>query len=282
MWLVKRAQRRDLLGRILDQAGPAQHHHRAVVDRVVEGRAGQHQAVDEGDGDAHVEAGGERAHHPAGGRAVEVQRVADPGIAGGHGEGLAVDDEGDVTDEAVVEDAVDLGAIEDAAFREAAQPGAIGDREGRGSGRVHDRRLPPGRMAKRATFCIFDQSTRVHARHPRPPPPSDTAPPDLRRAPAGHPRGAARAGDRVPSTRELAVALRVSRATVTVAYDQLIAEGYLETRTAPARSSAASFPTAEAARRHRGRRGRGHRRSGCRRWWRGWRRRSSGGRRPPG
>jgi GntR family transcriptional regulator / MocR family aminotransferase len=37
-------------------------------------------------------------------------------------------------------------------------------------------------------------------------------------------------GDRLPSTRELALALRVARATITVAYDQLIAEGYLETR----------------------------------------------------
>jgi GntR family transcriptional regulator/MocR family aminotransferase len=34
---------------------------------------------------------------------------------------------------------------------------------------------------------------------------------------------------RVPSTRELAAELAVSRSTVTVAYDQLIAEGYLET-----------------------------------------------------
>lgn len=38
------------------------------------------------------------------------------------------------------------------------------------------------------------------------------------------------AGDRLPSTRELALALRVARATVSVAYDQLIAEGYLEAR----------------------------------------------------
>jgi GntR family transcriptional regulator/MocR family aminotransferase len=35
-------------------------------------------------------------------------------------------------------------------------------------------------------------------------------------------------GDRMPSTRELAAALRVSRATVTAAYDQLVAEGYLD------------------------------------------------------
>ena len=34
----------------------------------------------------------------------------------------------------------------------------------------------------------------------------------------------------MPSTRELAAALRVSRATVATAYDQLIAEGYLDTQ----------------------------------------------------
>ncbi|MGD9906584.1 MAG: PLP-dependent aminotransferase family protein [Vicinamibacterales bacterium] len=39
-----------------------------------------------------------------------------------------------------------------------------------------------------------------------------------------------RPGDRLPSTRELAAALRVARTTVTGAYDQLIAEGYLEAR----------------------------------------------------
>src|SRR5687768_14520044 len=38
------------------------------------------------------------------------------------------------------------------------------------------------------------------------------------------------AGDRMPSTRELAASLRVSRATVATAYDQLMAEGYLDTQ----------------------------------------------------
>jgi GntR family transcriptional regulator/MocR family aminotransferase len=42
-------------------------------------------------------------------------------------------------------------------------------------------------------------------------------------------RGRFSRGERVPSTRELAGALAVSRSTVTVAYDQLAAEGYLET-----------------------------------------------------
>jgi GntR family transcriptional regulator/MocR family aminotransferase len=37
-------------------------------------------------------------------------------------------------------------------------------------------------------------------------------------------------GDRLPSTRVLAADLRLSRGTVTAAYDQLVAEGYLVTR----------------------------------------------------
>jgi len=41
--------------------------------------------------------------------------------------------------------------------------------------------------------------------------------------------GRFRRAERVPSTRELCAALEVSRSTVTQAYDQLIAEGYLET-----------------------------------------------------
>src|ERR1700685_4243711 len=40
--------------------------------------------------------------------------------------------------------------------------------------------------------------------------------------------GRFRRAERVPSTRELSLALDVSRSTVTQAYDQLIAEGYLE------------------------------------------------------
>jgi GntR family transcriptional regulator / MocR family aminotransferase len=40
--------------------------------------------------------------------------------------------------------------------------------------------------------------------------------------------GRFRRGERVPSTRELAAALAVARTTVTAAYDQLVAEGYLE------------------------------------------------------
>jgi GntR family transcriptional regulator / MocR family aminotransferase len=41
-------------------------------------------------------------------------------------------------------------------------------------------------------------------------------------------------GDRLPSTRELAAILSVSRGTVTQAYDQLLSEGYLQARIAGA------------------------------------------------
>src|SRR5262245_37756549 len=41
--------------------------------------------------------------------------------------------------------------------------------------------------------------------------------------------GRFRGGDKVPSTRELADTLAISRATATAAYDQLVAEGYFET-----------------------------------------------------
>jgi GntR family transcriptional regulator/MocR family aminotransferase len=42
--------------------------------------------------------------------------------------------------------------------------------------------------------------------------------------------GRFRPGERVPSSRALAAAYRVARATITAAYDQLLAEGYFETR----------------------------------------------------
>ncbi|MFT3913329.1 MAG: PLP-dependent aminotransferase family protein [Anaeromyxobacteraceae bacterium] len=43
-------------------------------------------------------------------------------------------------------------------------------------------------------------------------------------------RGAIRPGDALPSTRDLAAELRVSRNTTSAAYDQLVSEGYLEAR----------------------------------------------------
>ena len=55
-------------------------------------------------------------------------------------------------------------------------------------------------------------------------------PPDLRRWRTGILGGRFRRGERVPSTRAFAETYGVSRVTVTAAYDQLLAEGYFETR----------------------------------------------------
>jgi GntR family transcriptional regulator/MocR family aminotransferase len=49
------------------------------------------------------------------------------------------------------------------------------------------------------------------------------------------------AGGRVPSTRELAGTLAISRSTVSQAYDQLVSEGYLEAVREP--SCAENCPT---------------------------------------
>ena len=65
-----------------DAAVPKQHH-RPVVHRVVEGRAGQHQPVEQGDGDAGLGAVGQGPQRPVPRRPVEVEDVAQPGV--GHG-----------------------------------------------------------------------------------------------------------------------------------------------------------------------------------------------------
>ena len=96
----------------------------------------------------------------------------------------------------------------------------------------HAPTISPTGLTRRATSRIFCQSTYrlrtpivVNRRLAIAAPP-----PDLRRlARPGSSTGRFARGDRMPSSRELAAALRVSRATVAAAYDQLIAEGYLDT-----------------------------------------------------
>jgi GntR family transcriptional regulator/MocR family aminotransferase len=56
--------------------------------------------------------------------------------------------------------------------------------------------------------------------------------------------GRFRPGERLPSSRALARSLRVSRTTVVLAYEQLLAEGYLETRPAAGTYVALSLPSA--------------------------------------
>ena len=65
------------------QLGQAVDHGAPVVDRVVEDRAGQHQAVDQGDGHAHRHRGLAVPQAPAGRRPVHEQVVARPPVGGG-------------------------------------------------------------------------------------------------------------------------------------------------------------------------------------------------------
>ena len=51
-----------------------------------------------------------------------------------------------------------------------------------------------------------------------------------------------RAGQRVPSSRSLAVELKISRIPVLTAYSQLLAEGYFETRSGSGTFVSSSFP----------------------------------------
>src|SRR5262245_9436627 len=55
--------------------------------------------------------------------------------------------------------------------------------------------------------------------------------------------GRLRPGQRLPSTRALAAELRISRITVLTAYEQLVAEGYLESRVGAGTVVARSLPT---------------------------------------
>ncbi|HEX6557326.1 MAG TPA: GntR family transcriptional regulator [Ktedonobacteraceae bacterium] len=58
-------------------------------------------------------------------------------------------------------------------------------------------------------------------------------------------RGQLQAGARVPSTRAFALELGISRATVQPAFEQLIAEGYLQGRAGSGTYVAATFPPEE-------------------------------------
>ena len=68
----------------------------------------------------------EIAQHAAGGRAVNVEFVSGASVGCGNHEGLAVDDEADVADEALIEDAINRFAIVDPALGLADDTSALG------------------------------------------------------------------------------------------------------------------------------------------------------------
>src|SRR5438105_1554601 len=79
----------ERLGAVDDLAPFAQDDDGAVVHGVMKSRARQDQAIEQGDGDAGVDAVAQGAEHAAGGGAVEVERIAHPRVDGGDDERLS-------------------------------------------------------------------------------------------------------------------------------------------------------------------------------------------------
>ena len=98
---------------VVDDRRPAVRDDGAVVGGVVEGRAGEHQRVDERDleGDVDAVVAGGVAHGPLPGRGVQVDGLADSDEQHGQHLRAAVGDGGDVADEGLVEDLVHRGGV---------------------------------------------------------------------------------------------------------------------------------------------------------------------------
>ena len=100
-----------LLFRIGHQASLAERDNRAIVHRVVECGACQHQAIHQRHRDAKRRALAHRAQHAAGGGTVKVDLVAAARITGRNHVRLAVRDEPHVADKSLIEDGVDLRLV---------------------------------------------------------------------------------------------------------------------------------------------------------------------------
>ena len=114
----KRPQRPQFLGRVFDQARVADYHHRAVDQRMVQRRAGKHQPVDEGGGDTDGQAGSSLGgeHRAAAGGAVQVEGFAAAGVRRRQDHRPAIADIAEMTDQRLVEDAMDDLAVVARAF----------------------------------------------------------------------------------------------------------------------------------------------------------------------
>ena len=124
--IEKRPQRPQLLGGVFDRAGVADYHHRATDQRMMQRRAGKHQPVDQGGGDTNGQAraslGGE--HRAAAGGAVKVQGFAAAGVRRRQHHRPTSVDIAEVTDQRLVEDAMDDLAVVAGAFPVAGRSGS--------------------------------------------------------------------------------------------------------------------------------------------------------------
>ena len=79
--------------------------------------AREHQTVEQGDRDRHVDAPGQTADHAAPWRAAQVERLAIAGIHGWDDPWTAIRDKPDVADQPFVEDGERSGAVSNRALR---------------------------------------------------------------------------------------------------------------------------------------------------------------------
>jgi hypothetical protein len=73
----------------------------------MERRSREDQAVEQGDGEARLDAAGQRPKGEVSRRAVEINAVADPGEGGRDDPGTGIDLETDVADQRLIEDRLD-------------------------------------------------------------------------------------------------------------------------------------------------------------------------------
>src|SRR6185437_12287070 len=221
---------------VLDNRRGAEDDRAAVVHRVAEHRAGGDDPVEVGDGHADRLPVGrpERAVRRG---PVQVQGVACAPVGGRQHGRHAVGHHAEVADEAGVEHLVEGGAIGLAARAVPAQGGAGRAGQGRGA-RVHGLgahdpvAYEASGLAQRANHGEISMTT-LPADLPLVVDRGGTTPLAVQISAQLHSSvtgGVLRAGDRLPSSRDLAATLGVSRTVVTNAYARLFAEGWLEGR----------------------------------------------------
>ena len=121
-------ERGELVRRVVHEFGKAVDHGAAVVDRVVEDRSCQHQAVDQGHRHADRRRCLGRAQRPAGGRPVDHEVVAGAAIGRRDDHGPAVDHHAQVAHEPGVEHGVEVLASVRPLVGEAPEPDPVARR----------------------------------------------------------------------------------------------------------------------------------------------------------
>ncbi len=184
--------------------------HRAIVHRVMEGGARKHKTVENCYRDAYGRAGFERAQHPAGAGAVDVQLILHPSVDCREDIRLSVNDESDMTIQSFIKNRRYRGAIIRSAGRSAVKGGAFSRRKLR-----HCRIL---------SYLLQYKNMKVMLQYPIT---GSDASAIVSSIEAGVRVGKIPHGAALPTVRALAAALKVSPTTVAAAYRTLRQRGML-------------------------------------------------------